>query len=123
MGDIAAEPDAVFSNEQWAEIARTIGLATLPMEMKQAISQALYDRALMSGERRNEKQALNRLVRLLQTLRARLSALQTDLRPEKIIDQLEALIEEAYALQKAAELELEKPTLAAEAKARWRAAR
>jgi hypothetical protein len=70
----------------------------------------LCDHALMSGERRKEKQALNRLVRSLQTLRARLSTLQTDLRPEEIIDQVEALIEEAYALQKAAELELEKPT-------------
>jgi hypothetical protein len=56
--DMEAEPDAVFSDEQWAEIARTIGLATLPMEMKKAISQALFDYFLMSGQRRKEKRAL-----------------------------------------------------------------
>jgi hypothetical protein len=109
-----AEPGAIFTEGQWDEIARSISLDKLPGEMKQAISEALSDYFLMSGRRPRVKQALTNLVRLLQrlvpqmqTLRAKLSTLD-DLRPENVIDQTEALINQAYALQQAAQLELEK---------------
>lgn len=116
MSDFKADPDNVFSRKEWAEIARSIPLDDLKIEMKQAISEALSDYSLMSGSRRPKvKQALTKLVRLLRrlrpqmrTLRAKLSTLQTDLRPEKTIDQVEALIDQAWSLQKAAQLELEK---------------
>jgi hypothetical protein len=90
-------------------------LTILPMKMKQAISQALFDHALMSKERKESREALSRLVHLLRTLpsnlrtlRSKLSKFQRDLRPENIIDQVEGLIEQAYAVQKTAELELER---------------
>jgi hypothetical protein len=114
VSDFKAEPDNVFSPEQWADIAQSIPLADLKIEMKQAISEALSDYLLMSGRRLRVKQALTNLARLLQrlvpqmrTLRAKLSTLD-DLRPETIIDQVEAFIEQAWDLQKAAQLELEK---------------
>jgi len=114
VSDFKAEPDNVFSQEEWAEIARSIPLDDLTIEMKQAISEALSDYFLMSGRRLRVKQALTTLKRLLQrlvpqmqTLRAKLSTLD-DLRPENVIDQVEALINQACALQQAAQLELER---------------
>jgi hypothetical protein len=114
VSDFKAEPDNVFSQKEWDEIARSIPLDKLPEEMKQAISEALSDYFLMSSRRPRVRQALTSLARLLQrlvpqmqTLRAKLSTLD-DLRPENVIDQVEALIDQAYALQQAAQLELEK---------------
>jgi hypothetical protein len=114
VSDFKAEPDNVFSQKQWADIARSIPLADLKIGMKRAVSEAISDYLLMSGRRPRVKQALTNLVRLLQqlvpqmqTLRAKLSTLD-DLRPEKVIDQVEALSDQAYVLQQAAQLELKK---------------
>jgi len=106
VSDFKAEPDNVFTQEQWAEIARSIPLH-LKIEMKQAISEALSDHYWMSTRRPKVKQALTKLARLLQTFTVKLSTLD-DLRPETIINQVEALIDQARDLQKAAQLELEK---------------
>jgi hypothetical protein len=108
VSEFKAEPDNVFSQKKWAEIAQSIPLDDLKIEMKQAISEAVCNHLLMSGTRPKVTQALAKLARLLQTLSAKLSTLEDDLRPENIIDQVEALIEQADALQKAVQLELER---------------
>jgi hypothetical protein len=108
VSDFKAEPDNVFTQEQWAEVARSIFLPDLNIEMKQAISEALFDHLLMSSSPPKVKQALTKLARLLPTFHAELSKLQDDVRPEAIINQVEALIEQARDLQKAVQLELDK---------------
>jgi hypothetical protein len=116
VSDFEAEPDAAFSQEQWDKIARSVGLAELPEWMKQAISQAVFDYSLLSNEKReaarrsalkNTVESLTDLQHSLQRSRLQLSKLQHDLRPEKVIDQVEELISQAYHVQKTARDELE----------------
>ena len=77
------------------------------MGMKQAISQALFDHTLMSIKHSGaeSRRALGKLVNMIQRFRRDLSELQGDLKPESIIDQVEDLIEQTYALQKTANKE------------------
>ena len=100
MSDFEAEPDAVFLQEQCAEIARSIGLANLPMSMKQAISQALYDHSLMGVTKQQHSQAeirkaLGDLVKLTRDFDHALRTIQGSLRPQRLIDDVEGLIEQA----------------------------
>lgn len=109
MSEFEAEPAAGFSPEEWAEVARSISFADLPLGMKQAISQTLFDHALMGSGRHNEakcREALNRLVNITKRFRCDLNELWDDLRPESIIDQVDDLTKRARVLKKAAKREL-----------------
>jgi hypothetical protein len=103
-----AEPDVIFSQGQWAEIAASIPLDPLPPQMKQEICNALFDHNLMSNEQSEAKQrrALKKLVEMIDEFGCSLSELQGDLRPENIIDQVEGLMDQARAARKAASREL-----------------
>jgi hypothetical protein len=109
MPSFEAEPDAVFSQHKWAKIAQSIPLDPLPEQMKQQICDAVFDHVLMSNKQReaSARRALKNLVELTRQFRCRLSELQPELRRESIIDQVEGLIEQAYAVQRTANQELE----------------
>jgi integrase len=103
-----AEPDAIFNEREWDEVARSIPLKKLPEEMKQAIAEAVGVYVLTSSEPPKVRKALTKLARLLSTLCNKLSTLRDDLMPETIVDQVEELIDQADVLQQAAQLELER---------------
>jgi hypothetical protein len=125
------EPEAVFSEEQWVEIAQSIPVDEIPREMKQAICDALfeYQLAQLNGQnledetntaetKRSQKhkrvqhgakyrEALKQLVDSAGEFRIAIYRLQRFLREDHQLEKVEQLADAAYELQRFAERELE----------------
>jgi hypothetical protein len=101
------EPDAVFSQEQWADIAKSIGVSDLPIDMKQEISNILFQNFLSNAPRAaTHRRALKRLAEVTANFRTRLTKIQGQLTKQTIINEVETLIDRAYAVQKIASRDL-----------------
>lgn len=90
------DPNAVFTVDQWAEIARSIKRDGIPPKEKQEICDALFDHALSNLK----PEELGRFVETVRQFRAAASRIQDFLQELAIHDKIEALIEDIYEVQK-----------------------
>ena len=98
-------PDpSVFSDVQWAEIARSIGLDQISVEAKQQICDALFEYTL--AEIRPEQ--LERFIKEAQKFREAASKVQNFLRRLSWLKKVEELIEDIYQLERIVASEFER---------------
>jgi hypothetical protein len=125
----SVEPDAVFSPDKWAEIAKAISLDTIPSNEKQEICDALlaYElartanekAAYEAGEESTRRKvdpkakgltALKNFISYARGLRDAFNSVQNYL-SENLKDEAQQLIEQIYTFQKLAQNELDKKSL------------
>jgi hypothetical protein len=96
MPDFDLEPDKFFSQQEWAEIARSIGHEEIPHEAKQRICDALFEyrMAIIKPEK------LDRFVKEAGKFRTAASRVQNFLRNFARHEQIEDLIEQIFQVQK-----------------------
>jgi hypothetical protein len=96
MRSFDLEPDKFFSQQQWAEIARTIGHKDIPQKEKQRICVVLfeYSMAIIKPEEHG------RFVEEARKFRAAASRVQNYLRNFAWLERIEELIEEIFQVQK-----------------------
>jgi hypothetical protein len=118
---IGPEPNAVFSQQQWAAIAKSIPCQEIPTKEKRAICTALmeYDlaqSAAMEDAQRSKRvkidpkakgrKALEQFVYYASQLRVAVSTVQRFLKRETHLDTAERVIEDIWELQQVAQREL-----------------
>jgi len=105
MDSYEPDPSAVFSQEQWAEIAQSIEHDEIPQDIKQLICNALFQYRMTSIK----PEDLGRFVKEAQKFRASASRVQNFLRINfKWHNKFEELIQDIYELQRFVDRELER---------------
>jgi hypothetical protein len=122
------KPEAVFSPEQWTEIAKAVSPDTIPANEKRAIGDAIIEhlfdcqaieRAADEAEeekptrrqvdpRAKGRAALRNFMKYTRGLRQALYSVQNNLKDQLSINEAEQLSEQIYKFQKLAKRELDK---------------
>ena len=125
------KPEAVFSSNQWAKIAKAVSVKKIPLNEKRAIGDAIIkyhfecqaiERAADEAEekkptrrqvdpRAKGRAALRNFVKYTRGLRHALISVQNYLKNEVSINEAEQLTEQIYKFQKSAKHELDKRSL------------
>ena len=96
MSSFDLEPDKVFSQQQWVQIAQSIERDDIPHDAKQRICDALLEYT-MSTIKPDE---LNRFVEEVRKFRAAASRIQNFLRSFRWHEKIEELIEDIHQLRR-----------------------
>jgi hypothetical protein len=125
------KPEAVFSPDQWAEIAKAVSVKAIPLNEKRAIGDAIikYHFGCQASERATDeadekkptrrqvdpnakgRAALSNFVKYTRGLRRAFYSVQNYLKNEPLINEAEQLSEQIYKFQKLAKRELDKKSL------------
>jgi hypothetical protein len=127
MPNYKPDPDATFTKEQWAAIAKSIKLDKIPSTRKQEICDALFafdlartgiERATYEAHEKSIRRkvdskakgltALNNFIKYARGLRHAFYSVQWHLKGEGLIVEAEQLTEEVYKFQKLAQRELDR---------------
>lgn len=96
MPSFELEPDKFFSQQEWTEIAQTIGHKEIPQKAKQKICDVLFEYRMMIIK----PEKLDRFVEEARKFRAAASRVQNFLRNFAWHESIEELIEEIFQVQK-----------------------
>jgi hypothetical protein len=95
------DPDLVFSERQWTQIAQSIGLSEIPPDAKRNVCDALFEYTIASLK----PDTLKRFVEHARQFRVAAYHIQSFLRNFRWLEKFEELIEEIYKLRRFVESE------------------
>jgi hypothetical protein len=96
MPSVDLEPDKVFSQKQWAEIAHSIQRDDIPHDAKQKICDALFEYTMSTIK----PEGLSRFVKEARKFRAAASRIQNFFKTFSWHTRIEKLIDEIYQVQR-----------------------
>jgi len=127
---VGSEPERVFFPEQWAEIARSISLHTIPRKERKAICDAIFDydlacvdieRAIYEKSENSTRRqvdprakglaALGNFIKYARGWKLAFHSVEKYLKREDLVIEAQQLAEQVYKFQKLAQHELDKISL------------